>query len=59
MLDLYADWCVSCQILEQQVFTAPDVSQQLQKLTLIRADITAGTAEHQALMKHFGLFGPR
>jgi thioredoxin:protein disulfide reductase len=58
MLDLYADWCVSCQILEQQVFTAPEVSQQLQQLTLVRANITAGTEEHQALLKHFGLFGP-
>jgi len=58
MLDLYADWCVSCQILEQQVFTHPAVSEQLQQLVLIRADITSGTAEHQALLKHFGLFGP-
>lgn len=58
MLDLYADWCVSCQILEQHVFTHPAVSEQLQQLVLIRADITSGTAEHQALLKHFGLFGP-
>lgn len=58
MLDLYADWCVSCQILEQEVFTSPEVSEQLQQLTLIRADITKGTAEHQALLKHFALFGP-
>lgn len=58
MLDLYADWCVSCQILEQQVFTAPEVSNLLQQLMLVRADITTGTAEHQALLKQFGLFGP-
>jgi len=58
MLDLYADWCVSCQIMEQQIFTPPAVSEQLQQLILIRADITKGTAEHQALLKYFGLFGP-
>ncbi|MEH6358558.1 MAG: protein-disulfide reductase DsbD [Pseudomonadales bacterium] len=58
MLDLYADWCVSCQILEQQVFTSPKISKQLQQLTLIRADITTGSKDHQALLKHFGLFGP-
>jgi len=58
MLDLYADWCVSCLILEQEVFTSPAVGAQLQQLILIRADITDGTAEHQALLKHFGLFGP-
>lgn len=58
MLDLYADWCVSCLILEQEVFPQPEVSKRLQQLTLLRADITKGTAEHQALLKHFGLFGP-
>jgi thiol:disulfide interchange protein DsbD len=58
MLDLYADWCVSCQILEQQVFTSPKISEQLEQLTLIRADITTGSKDHQALLKHFGLFGP-
>lgn len=58
MLDLYADWCVSCLILEQEVFTDPDVAELLQKMVLIRADITKGSAEHQALLKHFGLFGP-
>ena len=58
MLDLYADWCVSCQIIEQQVFTLPKINRQLQQLTLIRADITTGSKNHQALLKHFGLFGP-
>jgi len=58
MLDLYADWCVSCLIMEQEVFTSPTVSAQLQQLILIRVDITDGTNEHQALLKHFGLFGP-
>lgn len=58
MLDLYADWCISCLVLEQEVFTTPAVNAQLQKLILIRADITQGTAQHQQLLKHFGLFGP-
>lgn len=58
MLDLYADWCVSCQVLEQEIFPSPGVNEQLQELTLIRADITRGTKEHQALLNHFGLFGP-
>ncbi len=58
MLDVYADWCVSCQILEQEIFPSPAVSEHLQKLTLIRVDITRGSADHQALLKHFGLFGP-
>jgi len=58
MLDLYADWCVSCQILEQEVFTTPQVSNLLQQLVLVRVEITTDTADHQALLKQFGLFGP-
>jgi len=25
LLDYYADWCVSCRIMEKQVFAKPDV----------------------------------
>jgi thiol:disulfide interchange protein DsbD len=58
MLDVYADWCVSCQILEHRVFTQDQVSKTLENFTLIRADVTANAKEHQLLLKHFGLFGP-
>jgi thiol:disulfide interchange protein DsbD len=58
MLDVYADWCVSCQILEHRVFTQEQISKTLENFTLIRADVTANVKEHQQLLKHFGLFGP-
>lgn len=58
MLDIYADWCISCQVLEHQVFVQPEVSAQLQKLILTRIDVTKNTAQHQAFLKQFGLFGP-
>ena len=58
MLDFYADWCVECKHLEQQTFTDPAVHQRLQELTLVRADVTANNAAHQALLQQFGLFGP-
>ena len=58
MLDIYADWCVSCQILEHKVFTQDDVSKSLENFVLLRADVTDNLKEHQLLLKHFGLFGP-
>ncbi len=58
MLDIYADWCISCQILEHQVFPQQKVSTQLQKFVLTRIDVTKNTAEHQAVLKKFSLFGP-
>lgn len=57
MLDLYADWCVSCRILED-MFASPDVLPLLNKVQLIRVDVTENSAENQALMQKFNLFGP-
>jgi thiol:disulfide interchange protein DsbD len=58
MLDFYADWCVSCKEMEAQTFVDPGVRAKLDKAVLLRADVTANTADDQALLKRFHLFGP-
>lgn len=58
MLDFYADWCVSCKEMERYTFTDPVVQSRLAGMIKIQADVTANTAEHQALLKRFRLFGP-
>jgi thiol:disulfide interchange protein DsbD len=58
MLDFYADWCVSCIEMEKFTFSDASISAQLSRMVLARADVTANTAEHKALLKRFGLFGP-
>ena len=58
MVDVYADWCVSCKIMERNVFPAPEVAPLLSQLTLLKLDITDNTAEHQAWLNRFQLFGP-
>lgn len=58
MLDFYADWCVSCKELEKYTFSDPGVQQALTGSVLLEADVTANDAEDQALMKHFGIYGP-
>jgi thiol:disulfide interchange protein DsbD len=58
MLDFYADWCVSCKEMEAQVFVDPAVRAKLDKAVLLRADVTANSADDRALLKRFGLFGP-
>ena len=58
MLDLYADWCISCKIMERNVFPAPEVVSLLQQFTLLKADVTANDEIDRALLKRFGLFGP-
>lgn len=58
MLDFYADWCVACKEMEKFTFTKPQVHAALQGYTLLKADVTANDETDQALLKHFGLFGP-
>lgn len=58
ILDLYADWCISCKVMERSVFPVPRVAEKLAQFTLLRADVTANDAEDQALLKQYGLFGP-
>lgn len=58
MLDFYADWCVSCKEMDAFVFSDDRIKKKLSDAVLIKADVTDMTAEHQALLKRFGLFGP-
>ena len=58
MLDFYADWCTSCKEMEARTFTNPAVRRALAHTLLLRADVTADDADDQALLKHFGIYGP-
>jgi thiol:disulfide interchange protein DsbD len=58
MLDFYADWCVECKHLEKRTFADPNVIQSLSGVHLLQTDVTANDTEDQALLKHYGLFGP-
>ncbi|HSG89693.1 MAG TPA: protein-disulfide reductase DsbD [Pseudomonadales bacterium] len=58
MLDLYADWCISCKVMERNVFPQPAVQAQMARFELLRADVTANEAEHRALLAAYDLFGP-
>lgn len=58
MLDFYADWCVSCKEMENFTFRDPRVRAKLGDMLLLRADVTANTAQDKALLKRFSLFGP-
>lgn len=58
LLDFTADWCVSCKTIEREVFADPAVQQALAGVTLLRADVTAGTPAQRALMRAHGVVGP-
>lgn len=58
VLDVYADWCISCKIIEEEIFNTNDIRPLLDNVQLVRVDLTDNTSENQAFMKHFNLFGP-
>lgn len=58
LLDFYADWCISCKEMEINTFANPEVSQELKQFVLLQVDVTKNSAENQALLKRFGLYGP-
>jgi thioredoxin:protein disulfide reductase len=58
LVDFSAAWCTSCKEMERYTFTDPGVQAALSRTTLLRADVTDNTADDQALLKHFGIFGP-
>jgi len=58
LLDWYADWCISCKVIEHEVLNAPQVQPQLGAFKLLRFDITESNAEQRTLLDRYQLFGP-
>ena len=58
LLDWYADWCISCKVIEREVLSAPPVTRQLGDFQLVRFDITDSNAAQRALLDRYQLFGP-
>jgi thiol:disulfide interchange protein DsbD len=57
VMDVYADWCTSCQDMDELLHSAP-VSSALSGYRLIKFDITEGSQEQQAMLGEWQVFGP-
>src|SRR5471032_2460552 len=58
LVDYYADWCVSCKIMEKQVFGQPEVMDALKDVRLLRLDVTADNAASRELLGRYKVPGP-
>ncbi|MGL6243960.1 protein-disulfide reductase DsbD [Pseudomonas sp.] len=58
LLDWYADWCISCKVIEREVLHDATVVERLNGYRLVRFDITASNSEQRALLDRYKLFGP-
>lgn len=58
LVDWYADWCISCKVIEHEVLPDPNIVSQLGAFRLIRFDMTDSSPEQRALLDRYKLFGP-
>lgn len=53
-VDFFAEWCVSCKVMEHKVFPHSEVESRLSQFHLVRADVT----DNNEMLEHYQLFGP-
>jgi thiol:disulfide interchange protein DsbD len=58
LVDWYADWCISCKVIEHEILPDPKIVRQLKGFRLIRFDMTDSSPEQRALLDRYKLFGP-
>ncbi|SDL30009.1 thiol:disulfide interchange protein DsbD [Modicisalibacter muralis] len=58
LVDVYADWCVSCQVIEDEVFGDARVQAKLAGMQLLRPDVTDNNAADRELLEAYGILGP-
>ena len=57
-VNVTADWCISCKVMERSVYPAPEVAGPLARFRRINVDVTASDAASREVLEHFQLFGP-
>ena len=57
LVDLYAEWCIACKEFEHLTFPKPQVQAQMQKMQLIKVDVTKMTRKDQALLDNYQVLG--
>ena len=57
LVDVTADWCISCKIIERELFQK-NPAPELQGWTRIKLDVTKTTADSKAVLESLNIFGP-
>jgi thiol:disulfide interchange protein DsbD len=58
VLDFYADWCIACKIMEEEIFNQGHVKQAMSNVVFVQMDMTDNTDEQLQMLNDRGLFGP-
>ena len=57
-VDVYADWCVECKLMEQKTFQDINVQKILKNFKLIKVDVTKNNKKDTELLKFLNVMGP-
>jgi thiol:disulfide interchange protein DsbD len=57
VVDFRADWCLPCLEMEKTTFVSPTVAAKAGAFTMLRADVTDGSKETDALLSSYGVLG--
>ncbi|AOY89856.1 hypothetical protein BKP64_17725 [Marinobacter salinus] len=58
MVDVYADWCVSCKVMDEEVFSTRDVMAWSDKVHFIKLDVTDFTQAQKDQLDSWQVPGP-
>lgn len=58
VVEVYADWCISCKVFEREVLSTAQVRSELNDFARIKFDLTDNTADQRAWLSDHSLFGP-
>lgn len=58
LVDLYADWCISCKVMESRVFPRTEIQAELASINRVKFDLTSISEDTRQWMDSKQLFGP-
>lgn len=58
IVDIAADWCPFCKVIDSEIFPHPIIKKYLQKIALIKVDVTKMDARNLALLRYLKAEGP-
>tara|TARA_B100000989_G_scaffold413_1_gene261 strand:- start:180 stop:947 length:768 start_codon:yes stop_codon:yes gene_type:complete len=57
-LDVYADWCIECKLMERKTFQDPTAKEILKDFLLVKIDVTNNSKDDIELLKYLKTLGP-
>ena len=57
-LDVYADWCIECKLMEQKTFKNKKIEKFFKNYRLVKIDVTDNNKEDKKFLKYLNIIGP-